>query len=1230
MQSFDNSESSKTKAESDKFSVIPPKKISTKPQLNDPYCIFDNKYPSILAASKITAHANLTIATDKNINSHTLQCSQHHACTSPIFNTPPDTAPVRKSVNLRGDKTLPPIRPPSNGTLTRFPLELARPSMAHVTQSMAESITRLATMRAQPAMLPRVHFGAFANAEHEVTDCKNVTECDGTRPDARMQRKKTERRKISTLDGWVVPRKIGRRRRLTVRPRRDEEAPRISSTAELMPPHPSIAMAGALTSPPSAPVDSSTSTSGPQPRPNVPECVHPGACNTVTSDEAKPVANLPTKVPATPHVQTPWGEVELGLVLDGRAVPDHNSTNRECYIWAERRIEKLIKQYHENKQARLVAQIRWDLACQSRADGGESAAPRRDKQTTEGTKGNGLEKNEAQQETMLLIQDSVTDEVLQTTYNSAEAATVSTPDVKRPTTATTTKPMTLRQKLLARSTEITVKPARMQPPVTQQPPVPRPSAARKRSVAWGEALEDEWQTVPTRHAAPRSVWEPTYPRTRNRFSPLDDGDEMVKGDDDSLVRRLPQTTAKSSGRRKPARAKKAGKEPPPPVLLLEGLPGAVSTRIATEETETSAPRMRRRLRPDPHRPRFTGCDGPVSQRMPQQPIDAANTNGTSLWVHTDARKRQHRFACHSEWPTPRESCTGRGLGGDDARGQAALKTGDMARARRGSRHKTETVDGDSSDDGCGLDADRTANAQRESSSGKTTSSATRVHGGTGRRTGSTARAGAQRGTQHGPDTVVAGCDEDCRELEADRMAADSVESRHGLAARDEASDHGGTGRRFGGTARARVTNHGAKVLEVTAGDSASQLAEGACQATRHDPGVLRVAGGNRGSKLGSGGSARASRASDGGITERSQRHCDRGPETGVGGRSELETDNDEHTRDKDLAGTETRGTSGGGERKQGLGVTTGRRRGIQHSGGEQLAAGIGSKRILGKDCSARAHRDSGSGTGTRRVVRGGGGPEATVSVTSGQQEISTGRAAGDNHRPEPETSEEIRRHGEARNGTGTMGKAADTGSSALRTSGSVGPLVSSEATGQLGSPSCRARDTDPEHAHRRPVSVRGVRHLLAGQAGFLSDRLFVSATACSAEQATKSEAREASASARVQPGQSPSETDDDSDMNTVTLPVEVGGARVLVKVRRSECLYSECPGWGSAGTARAIGLALRRAQGQPEAGIRSVDYCLEHKSAPHDAGPADWNSLVRFVETGGSCRARERRPTRAG
>ena len=130
--------------------------------------------------------------------------------------------------------------------------------MAHVTQSIAESITRLATMRAQPAMLPPVHFGAFDNKEYEVTDCKSVTESDGMRPDARMQRRKTERRKTSTLDGWA----IGRRRRLILRPRRDVEVQRTLSTAELMPPHPSIAMAGALTSPPSATVDSGTRCGG--------------------------------------------------------------------------------------------------------------------------------------------------------------------------------------------------------------------------------------------------------------------------------------------------------------------------------------------------------------------------------------------------------------------------------------------------------------------------------------------------------------------------------------------------------------------------------------------------------------------------------------------------------------------------------------------------------------------------------------------------------------------------------------------------------------------------------------------------------------------------------------------------------------------------------------------------------------------------------------------------------
>ena len=79
-------------------------------------------------------------------------------------------------------------------------------------------------------------------------------------------------------------------------------------------------------------------------------------------------------------------------------------------------------------------------------------------------------------------------------------------------------------------------------------------------------------------------------------------------------------------------------------------------------------------------------------------------------------------------------------------------------------------------------------------------------------------------------------------------------------------------------------------------------------------------------------------------------------------------------------------------------------------------------------------------------------------------------------------------------------------------------------------------------------------------------------------------------------------------MNASSMAVEVGGAWVLVQVRRSECLYLECPAgdlWAVPGTARAIGLVLCRAQGQPEAGIRSVEYCLEEQSAQHDAEQAD-------------------------
>ena len=111
------------------------------------------------------------------------------------------------------------------------------------------------------------------------------------------------------MDG-LAPRKIGRRQRLILRPRRDEldkGKQRISSDTVLTLQHPSISMAGAPTSPQSANVDTSlsTSTAGQQPRPNVPKRDCPGAYKTLTSEEATRVASLPTIVPAALHVQTP-------------------------------------------------------------------------------------------------------------------------------------------------------------------------------------------------------------------------------------------------------------------------------------------------------------------------------------------------------------------------------------------------------------------------------------------------------------------------------------------------------------------------------------------------------------------------------------------------------------------------------------------------------------------------------------------------------------------------------------------------------------------------------------------------------------------------------------------------------------------------------------------------------------------------------------------------------------
>ena len=79
----------------------------------------------------------------------------------------------------------------------------------------------------------------------------------------------------------------------------------------------------------------------------------------------------------------------------------------------------------------------------------------------------------------------------------------------------------------------------------------------------------------------------------------------------------------------------------------------------------------------------------------------------------------------------------------------------------------------------------------------------------------------------------------------------------------------GSGPRAGGTARAqRGSRRGGQELEAAVGDSRSQIPG---QAPDHEPAVLRragAAGGNCGPDLGSGGAARASRASGGGMAAR--------------------------------------------------------------------------------------------------------------------------------------------------------------------------------------------------------------------------------------------------------------------------------------------------------------------------------------------------------------------------
>ena len=148
---------------------------------------------------------------------------------------------------------------------------------------------------------------------------------------------------------------------------------------------------------------------------------------------------------------------------------------------------------------------------------------------------------------------------------------------------------------------------------------------------------------------------------------------------------------------------------------------------------------------------------------------------------------------------------------------------------------------------------------------------------------------------------------------------------------------------------------------------------------------------------------------------------------------------------------------------------------------EQLAAHIYNRWRLSTDSSTHVHRDSGrktvAGTGAQREVSCNGWPEATISAVSWQHGRATGRAAGDDYRPGQETSNQIRQHWDARNGTAMVWKAEETRRRELRTCCSVGPLVFTKAAGRLGpcqGPSRRVQDTGLDHVCRTPISMRGV------------------------------------------------------------------------------------------------------------------------------------------------------------
>ena len=206
------------------------------------------------------------------------------------------------------------------------------------------------------------------------------------------------------------------------------------------------------------------------------------------------------------------------------------------------------------------------------------------------------------------------------------------------------------------------------------------AAAWERYVEWGEALEDEWQTVPKRRKALHRVWEVRYlgTRIRSRFSQLDYEDEIGTTHEEYGIGWLLQTSKESSCRGKPAHTKEKESR-----KRACASPGAGARRPArrgshqhrdekngnpSAEHSTATPS----LRPDPHRTKFAGCDGPVASlcrsnwQNQQMPTDQAC--GCTL------TRGNASTGSHCEWPTPCKACAGQGLGGDDAangHGQAA-------------------------------------------------------------------------------------------------------------------------------------------------------------------------------------------------------------------------------------------------------------------------------------------------------------------------------------------------------------------------------------------------------------------------------------------------------------------------------------------------------------------------------------------------------------------------------